>query len=518
MQKITIDPISRIEGHLKAEVVVDGGTVKEANVSGTLFRGFENILSQRDPRDAVIITQRVCGVCPICHATASATAVDAALGIDAQVPDNGRITRNIILGANYLQSHILHFYILAALDFVDVTAAADYAGDDLDLRTLKDFIAHGELGPFVPRYEGDYRLSKEQNILCTKHYLEALRARRTCHELLAVFGGKMPHNCGIVPGGVSTDVSADKVVTGLGKIQQIRQFVEECYVPDVLAVAGVYSDYFGIGAGCGTLLSYGVFDLESKAGGPPERTRFLPQGITSNGGPAEPVDMTKIAENVKHSWYMNQTKPTFLDARTVSAPGKQGAYSWLKAPRYDDKAAEVGPLARVMVAYKQGDKRIKSEVNGVASAAGIGLDKCYSVLGRHAARAIEAKVLCDAMSDWMLALKPGEPVSAPLVIPNEGEGIGFTEGPRGALCHAIRIKNKVIENYQLVVPTTWNASPKDANDQPGPIEQALIGCPVKDPANPFEVVRVIRSFDPCLACAVHVMDGRGRELGVYRIA
>lgn len=515
---ITIDPVTRIEGHLRVDAVVDDGLVKEANCSGTLFRGFEIFLKGRDPVDAARLTQRVCGVCPTAHATASALALDEALGVADSIPDNGRIVRNLILAGNILQSHVLHFYALAALDYVDVTACADYEGPCEALKSVKNFIAHGALGPFVPRYEGDYRLSKEANQACTAHYVQALQIRQLAHELVAIFGGKMPHNVATIPGGVTCDVTLDKIVQYRAKLDEIRKFVENVYIPDVLAVAGAYSDYFGIGAGCKQLLTYGGLDLEAKAGDPTQRQRFFQSGVVTSDLQLQPIDTTKISEDVKHSWFADDCASAPANGSTVPDKKKEGAYSWLKSPRYDGQVAEVGPLARMGALYLAGMPAAKTALDGAMSAAGIEPSALFSVLGRHAARALEAKLVADAAGEWLGELKPGEPAAAPYQIPDEGEGMGLTDAPRGAVGHWIKVKDKKIENYQLVVPTTWNCSPKDAQGQPGPVEQALMGTPIKDTENPFEIVRIVRSFDPCLACSIHVINAKGRELGQFQIA
>ena len=516
MQKIVIDPVTRIEGHLKVEVAVEAGKVQEARCAGTLFRGYEIILRGRHPLDAQRLTTRVCGVCPTAHALASAQALDAALGVADQIPANGRLARNLIAAGNYFQSHILHFYHLAALDFVDVTACADYAGTDPDLVSVRDFLQRGALGPFVPRYEVDFRLSAEANRELTKHYVEALRARKLAHEIVSVLGGKAPHNVGIVPGGVIGEPSPDRVAQLIGKVRQMQAFVENIYLPDVLAVAGAYGDYLEIGEGCGRFLAYGMFDLDGSSGHPAQRDRLFRQGVLNGKSQPDDVDFAKITEQVKHSWYAAGGHPS--EEVTEPSPNKDGAYSWVKSPRYDGQPHEVGPLARLRVNYARGNEKVKAAVDGVASAAGIQANALQAVLGRHAGRAIECQLLCHQMLDWLQQIEPGEPYCVPALIPAEGAGTGFVDAPRGALLHHIQIKGHRIDRYQLVVPTTWNASPKDDRDQPGPIEQALLGTKVKDTENPVEVVRIIRSFDPCLACAVHLVDARGNEKGCYPIA
>jgi len=506
---ITVDPVTRIEGHLKIEAFVDDGEVKDAQCCGTLFRGFENILVGRHPLDACRITQRVCGVCPTAHGMASSLCLDDALGVTGKIPDNGRLVRNLLLGSNYLQSHILHFFALAALDFVDVAALADYEGSDSDLKSVRAFIDRQELSPFFPRYEGDYRCDKETNIALVQGYVKALHVRRVAHEMLCIFGGKMPHNIGLVPGGVTSDVTIDKIAVFLGKLQEVREFIEDVYIPAVLTVAGAYSDYFDIGAGCGRFLSYGVMPQNGDG-------LLLPAGLLEDGKLAA-LDVAKIAEDVTHSRYDDDCSAPPAQGKTQAEPNKQGAYTWLKAPRYDGAPAEVGPLARALVAYTAGNETVQTEVNAALSAAGVGADKLVSVLGRHAARALEARIVADAMVGWLGQLKPGEPVAVAIEIPDRSAGVGLTGAPRGALGHWIEITDKVISRYQLVVPTTWNGSPHDSSETPGPIEQALIGTKIKDRDNPFEIVRIIRSFDPCLACAVHVMTTRGRTKGIYRI-
>lgn len=519
MARIIIDPVTRIEGHLKIEAIVEQGEVKDARSSGTLFRGFELILRGRDPRDASQLTQRICGVCPQTHATASVLALDSAFGIADRITDNARIMRNLLLGANYLQSHLLHFYHLAALDYVDVTKVAGYEGNNPALNSIKRFIARGELGPFLPRYEGDYRLPDEVDREATAHYVAALDIRRKAHELLALFGGKMPHNCATVAGGVTQHPTVDKIASFLWRVNEIRDFIDNVYIPDVVAVAEAYSDYFQIGSGCGNLLAYGAFDLDS--GGPDylNRRRLLQSGTLSTDLKPGKVDAGKIAEYVKHSWYSTSSTGRYPGGgETAPEPGKDGAYSWIKSPRYDGKVYEVGPLARTIVSYVGGNAAVEELIDPLLSGFKVGPEALFSVLGRHAARALECKYVADSMAVWVLQLKPGEPVYVEYELPEEGSGMGLVCGPRGALGHWVQIKEGAIANYQCVVPTTWNASPRDDQGQPGPIEQALIGTKVKDEANPFEIVRIVRSFDPCIACAVHVITPKGNDLGRFRIS
>jgi hydrogenase large subunit len=492
MHKLVIDPITRIEGHMAVEVMVDDSIVKEAKSSGTLFRGLELILEGRDPRDANRLTQRICGVCPASHSKGSAMCLDSAFNINDKIPENGRIIRNLILGSNFLQSHILHFYHLTALDYVDTKETV------------------GELHPFMPRYEGDYRLPKEINQKAVNHYLTALDIRRKSHEMLALFGGKMPHNIGIVPGGVTEKPTEDKITSFLWRLNEIREFIDNSYIPDVIAVAKVYSDYFGIGRGCGNLLDYGGFELA-------DGMLFKP-GVVSEKLELNEFTSDNITEDVKYSWYINSTSgKNPQQGDTSPEPEKKQGYSFIKSPRYESKVYEVGPLARMVINYAQGDETIKAMINQVLAEFSAEPDVLFSVLGRHAARAIECKVVADAMADWVLELKPDEPIIVEYEIPQESEGAGLTAAPRGCLGHWISIKDKKIKRYQVITPTAWNASPKDDRDQPGPIEQSLIGTKIKDEENPFEIVRIIRSFDPCLACSVHLITAKREKLGVFKV-
>jgi hydrogenase large subunit len=519
MGKITIDPVTRIEGHLKVEAMVEDGEVKDARSTGTLFRGFELILRGRDPRDASQLTQRICGVCPQVHATASVLCLDSAFGLADKITDNARLMRNLLLGCNYIQSHVLHFYHLAALDYVDVTKVADYEGNDPALKSIKSFISRGELGPFAPRYEGDYRLPDDVDRAATAHYVQALDVRRKAHEMLAIFGGKMPHNCATVAGGVTEHPTVDKMTSFLWKLNEIRDFIDDVWLPDVVAVAEAYGDYFQIGSGCGNLLAYGVFDLDGNEPDYLKRERLLKSGTISTDLNLGEVDAHKIAEYVSHSWYDDSTSGRYPgEGDTAPHPHKENGYSWIKSPRYDGKVYEVGPLARMVVSYAAGNSTVKSLVDPVLAHFGAGPEALFSVLGRHAARALECKYVADSMADWLLQLNPDEPVYTEYELPEEASGMGLVCGPRGALGHWVQIEDGKIANYQCVVPTTWNASPRDDRGQPGPIEQALIGTKIKDETNPFEIVRIVRSFDPCLACAVHVVTPKGTELGQYRIA
>jgi len=518
MGKIVIDPVTRIEGHLKVEATVENGEVKDARTTGNLFRGLELILRGRDPRDAQIITQRICGVCPQSHGIAATLNLDSAFGIADKIPDNGRIIRNLIHGAHVAQDHVLHFYHLAALDYVNVADVASYEGNDSQLNSVKDFINRGALEPFLPRYEGDYRLPPEINQQAVAHYVKALEIRRIGHEAVAIFSGKIPHSVGVVPGGVTSVPTVDNIMAYIWKIKILQDFINNVYIPDVLAVAGAYIDYAGIGVGCKNLLSYGMYDLDGTSPDYASRERLFKQGTVSADLKPADLDTNKITEHVKHSWYEDSTSARHpSQGDTKPQYGKPGAYSWTKSPRYDDKVYEVGPLARVAVTYTKGDPKMKELVEGSLAALNASPEVLFSTLGRHLARALSAKFIADQLEGWALQLKPGEPAYVEYEIPEESMGMGIVEGSRGALGHWIEIKDKKIANYQAVVPTTWNVGPMDDKGQHGPIEQAIIGTKVKDESNPFEIVRIIRSFDPCLACSIHVVTPKGRDLGQFRV-
>jgi hydrogenase large subunit len=489
---VMVDPLTRIEGHLWVEAVVEDGVVAEARTSGTLYRGFEQILVGREPLDAVQLVQRFCGVCPTAHAVASSQCLDQALGIVP--PDNGRVIRNLIQGANYIQSHILHFYHLAALDFV----------------------RGPEFPPFVPRYEADYRLPRHTSDEIVDHYVQALHVRLKAHEMSAVFSGKMPHCASVVPGGVTVTPVVDKITTFLWRLRELRDFIANVYLPDVLTIAEVYRDCADLGVGTRRFLSYGAFDLDNQPD-VTRRRRFFPMGRVCEGR-SEPVDAAKIAEDVKSSWYRSPSHLHPAVGETVPDPAKKGAYSWLKAPRYDGLSYEVGPAARAMVAYAaNGDSAHVKALDEALGHLRLEPTQLASVMGRHLARAVETRVLADAMADWVLEIKLDQPVCVPHALPAAATGQGLWDASRGALGHWISIAQKKIERYQAVVPTTWNASPRDDRNQPGAIELALAGTPVPDPQNPFAVARIVRSFDPCVACAVHLVTPRGKLLNAFRV-
>ena len=479
--RVAIDPLTRIEGHLKIEATVENKKVVDAKSGGTLYRGFEQILVGRNPLDAVQITQRFCGVCPIPHAIASAQALENAFGIVP--PNNGRIIRNIMQGANYIQSHILHFYHLASLDY--------FRGPDVP--------------PFIPRYEADYRVPKTVHDTLVNHYIQAYQIRLKAHELCAIWAGKMPHAASIVPGGVSIIPRLDNITTSLWRLKELTDFIENVYLPDVFTVSEIYRDYFQIGVGCKNLLSYGLFDLEAEPD-VTKRKRFIPMGRMA-GGKVASVDPRKITEDVKSSFYDSGSHLHPGKGETLPNAAKSGAYSWLKAPRYDNEVYEVGPLARMAMAYEtKSNLKVVQLIDDALGRLQLGPESLYSVMGRHLSRAIECKIVADEIGPMILQVKLDEPVCTDHKIPDSAQGMGLWCAARGALGHWIDIKGGKIARYQAVVPTTWNASPKDDRSQPGPIEQAMIGTVVEDTENPFALARIVRSFDPCIACAVHILE------------
>ncbi len=465
-----IDPVTRLEGHLKIKVTVDtvNGVqqVVDAWATGTLFRGFESILINRHPADAQHITQRICGVCPTSHGLASVMALDKAYGITA--PTNARIMRNLVLGANHIDSHILHFYHLAAPDFIK--------GPDMP--------------PWQPSWDADRRIDAATTNTLVNHYVTALDMRRKAHEMGAIFGGRLPHPPTYIPGGFTTKPSSAMISKFKTYLQEITAFISNTYIPDAEVLAKVYSDYKGIGRGYGNLLAYGVFDLDSAG-----TNRLLKRGRVVNGATSvQTVNVNAITEQVKYSWYADSTA-NLNPASGVTTPQypKDPGYSWLKAPRYQNTAYETGPLARMWV---NGDYR-----------------RGISVMDRHLARAYETYKVAQAMNTWVGQINTSGAVAATKATPSSASAIGLTEAPRGALGHWLQISGGKISRYQIITPTCWNASPRDGAGAAGPIEKALIGTPVANIDQPVEVVRVIHSFDPCLSCAVHVMrPGEGKKI------
>jgi Ni,Fe-hydrogenase I large subunit len=568
-KEIVIDPLTRIEGHLRIEARVEDGRVTDAWSSGTMFRGVELILKGRDPREAWLLTQRICGVCTTVHAVCSVRAVENALGIT--VPNNARLMRNLIEGAQFIQDHVVHFYHLHAPDWVDVVNAlqadpvatsdlarsiSDWPNSSPDyFRSVRDrlqtFVDSGQLGIFGNAYWGHpaYKLPPEANLLAVAHYLEALSFQRESMQMHAILGGKNPHPQTYLVGGMALPVDSDspealnpeRISTLRDLAAKALDFVTRVYIPDLLLVASYYDEWASLGRGPANYLSVG--DFPTATGGNPADL-WLPRGVVTGGDlstPPQPLDHERIREYVTHSWYtyaggdaaglhpyQGETQPTFTGPQPpFDYLNTDGKYSWLKAPRYEDRAMEVGPLARMVVAYAAGHARAQQLIDQTLSSLGVGSEALLSTLGRVAARGIETVLIAEQMESWLdeleaniaagdLAIHEGT-LWDPDTWPTEAVGWGATEAPRGALAHWVRIRNRKIENYQAVVPTTWNGSPRDPTGQRGPWEEALVGTPVADPDKPVEILRTVHSFDPCMACAVHVVDPRSGEVTRVRV-
>ena len=542
-KRITIDPITRIEGHLRIEVEVAEGKVVNAWSSGQMFRGIEIILKGRDPLDAPHFTQRSCGVCTYTHYLCSVRAIEDA--VDVKIPDNARIIRNLLHGAQFLHDHIIHFYHLHALDWVDIVSAlkADPAGtakaaDNLSnaphggtryfksiQERLQTFVDSGQLGPLNNAYWGHpaYKLPPEANLMASAHYLEALRIQARAARMHAIFGGKNPHLQSLVVGGVTCvkDLTPDRIAEFLHIWKETLDFVKNVYIPDLLAVASFYKDWGAIG-GTTNFLAWGDLPEGEKE---PD-SLFMPRGVIMNRNLAgmKMAKQEKVTEHVVRSWYEKDKARHPFDGETKPEHGEykpdSGRYSWLKAPRYDDEPCEVGPLARVLVAYGKGKQEIKDLVDSTLKKLDIPVAALFSTLGRTAARGLETIAIGNAMEGWINELieniKNGNTKTYnPWEMPDKAMGCGLNDVARGSLGHWIKIENKKIKNYQYVVPSTWNLGPRCAKGKLGPVEESLIGTPVADPKRPLEVLRTVHSFDPCIACAVHIIDPDSNE--VYKV-
>lgn len=566
-QRIVIDPITRIEGHLRIEVVVDDNNVVTQAYSGsTLWRGLETIVRNRDPRDAGFFMQRICGVCTFSHYKAGIIAVENALGIEP--PLNAILTRTLMNNALFLHDHPVHFYQLHGLDFVDVVSAlsADvrkasdeafkfcdtpYACGADKLKEVQDkvgaFVKKGALGPFANAYFGHptYRLSPEQNLIALSHYLECLRIQRTAAQMMAIFGAKQPHPQSLTVGGVTCVMDImDPARLGeyMSKFNEVADFVNRAYYPDLVMAAKAY------GSEPSVLGDIGVSNLWTHKEFQYSKNEWLfDSGIIMDGDISKVYDLDedKITEEATHSWYKNdaplhpydgEQEPNYTglkDEKTMNAQGEmvdskvfdtQGKYTWIKAPRYGGKPMQVGPIANIVVNYAKGNKRVVSVVDKFLKDAGLPLSAVFSTLGRTACRMIEAKVVADngllAFNNLIANIKAGDTQTcAKYVIDNSKEYKGRYIGhvPRGALSHWCRIENGVIKNWQAVVPSTWNATPIDKDGVKGAYEMCLVGLKIADLKQPLEVIRKIHSYDPCIACAVHVMDTKGNELGKYKV-
>jgi len=562
-KRIVIDPITRIEGHLRIDVEVDGGHVRNSWSSGQMLRGIEVILRDRDPRDAWLFTQRICGVCTTVHAIASVRTVENALGLE--IPLNAQYIRNIILAAHGLHDHIVHFYHLSALDWVDIVEALK--GDPAETAKLAESLSpwprnsrrefeavraklqavvdSGQLGIFTNGYWGHpaMKLSPEVNLLAASHYLQALEYQRKANQVVAILGGKTPNIQNLAVGGVANAINLDsQAALNMAKLYQIKDllsevltFVEQVYLPDVIAIGAMYPEWLSYGAGVKNYLA--VPDLPLDAAG----TQFdLPGGTIFDGdlGTVKPLEsfvdpyfQENVAECIAHSWYDGDWTRHPWEEETVphyTEYEADGKYSWIKSPRFQGRPMQVGPLAQMLVGYASGHESIKKWVDHALSQASsiagtrLGPGVLHSTLGRHLARAVRSVVLNDlALKHWGLLVENiGKGDTAifeqPIFPPGEQRGFGFHEAPRGTLSHWIVIRDGKIANYQCVVPSTWNAGPRDDKGNRGPYEASLVGNPVADSERPLEVVRTIHSFDPCLACAVHTLDPEGREVARVR--
>jgi quinone-reactive Ni/Fe-hydrogenase large chain len=566
-KRVVVDPITRIEGHLRIEVVVDdNNVVQEAYSGSTLWRGIETILRGRDPRDAGFMTQRICGVCTFSHYRAGIVAVENALGITP--PLNALLTRTLMSNALFLHDHIVHFYHLHALDWVDIVSAlsadpkaasqeafkfCDYpfaCGEDqlkLVQDRVKKFVEKGNLGPFANAYYGHptYHLTPEQNLIALSHYLECLRIQRVAAQAMAIFGGKNPHPQSLTVGGVTCvmDIlNPSRLGEYMVKFQEVADFVNRAYYPDLLMAGGAYAKEPSVlgDVGVANLFTYKEFQYSAN--------EFLfDSGIVLNGDLSKihDIDESKITEEATHSWYKNdaplhpydgEQEPNytgFVDGENIDGKGEvvttkvfdtKGKYSWIKAPRYNGMPMQVGPLANIVVNFAKGNKFVVPVVEKFLKDTGLPLEAVLSTLGRTATRMIEAKVIADngllAFNNLIANIKSGDTQTcAKYVIDKDKEYRGRYMGhvPRGVLSHWCRIKNGVIENWQAVVPSTWNASPKDSKGQMATYEACLVGMKIADLKQPLEIIRKIHSYDPCIACAVHVMDTKGNDISEYKI-
>ena len=563
--RIVVDPVTRIEGHLRIEAEIKDGKIVDAYSSSTMVRGLENIVKGRDPRDVWAFVQRTCGVCTTVHAITSVRAVEDALGI--AIPPNAEMVRNIMEGALYMHDHAVHFYHLHALDWVDVVNAlkADPAEtskiaqsisnwpksspgyfSDIQKR-IKKFVESGQLGIFANGYWGhpQMKLPAAVNLLGVAHYLEALEWQKEIVKVHTILGGKNPHPNYLV-GGMACAINEESTgglnaerLAHVGKLlKEGKRFIEQVYIPDLLAIASFYKDWGGIGIGIGNYMSYG--DFPTNGYGDPSSFKF-PQGVILNRDLSKVHDVdhrnNDIEEFVNNSWYDNYAEgadtgrhpwegETNIKYSGPKPPYAQldveQKYSFVKTPRWQGKPMEVGPLARLLVGYGRGNKEIQDAVNGALSHLNVPVDALFSTLGRTAARGIETQLVANWTMEFydtlMSNIKNGDTRMANMELwdpskwPAEAKGVGFTEAPRGALAHWIKIKDGKTENYQQVVPTTWNASPRDPKGQKSAYESALIGTPVADPELPLEIIRTVHSFDPCLACAVHLYDEHGNHI------
>ncbi|HYX20643.1 MAG TPA: nickel-dependent hydrogenase large subunit [Thermoanaerobaculia bacterium] len=563
MTRIVVDPVTRIEGHLRIDCEVDGGKVQKAWSSGQMYRGIETILLGRDPRDAWIFTQRFCGVCTTVHAIASVRTVENALGLE--IPLNAQYIRNLIVMAHAMHDHIVHFYQLSALDWVDVVSAlkadpakasalanslSPWPGNSKEqLKAVQDkvksYVEAGQLGIFTNGYWGHpaMKLPPEVNLLAVAHYLQALDYQRRVNQVVTILGSKTPNIQNLAVGGVANAINLDNEATlNMNRLFRVKDildemnaFIQQVYFVDVCAIAGMYPDWLGYGAGVTNYLAVPDLPLDGKG------TKFdLPGGTIFNGDLAtvkeiktfqDPYFKENVTESIAHSWYDGDWSKHPYEEETVPKYTKfddSKKYSWVKAPRFQGKVMQVGPLAQVLVGFALGHEPTKRwavktlETAGAVAKKQLSPAVLHSTLGRHAARMIRTCVISElALKHWnLLAENIGKGDTAifnqPVFPKGEQRGFGFHEAPRGTLSHWVVIQDGKIKNYQAVVPSTWNAGPRDEKNQPGPYEASLVGNPVANPELPLEVLRTVHSFDPCLACAIHTLDPEGREIATVR--
>ncbi len=563
-KRVVIDPITRIEGHLRVDVEVDQGSVQKAWASCTMWRGLEKVLIGRDPREAWLTVQRFCGVCTTVHAMASVRGVEDSLKL--MIPPNAQMIRNLILIGHALHDHIVHFYHLSALDWVDVTtignadpkkaaslaqSLSDWPGNSVKAMTevqrkIKGLIAGGQLGIFAHGYWGhpEMRLSPEANLMAVSHYLQALEYQRKANQVVAMLGGKTPHIQNLTVGGVANAINPDSMAAlNLDRIyrmkalfDEVAAFVQQVYVPDVCAIAALYPEWLERGMGASNFLA--VPDLPTD----PRNTTFdLPGGVITDMNLAgvrpikdwsDPTLRKAVTEDVTHAWYEGDAPQHPWQGETIPKPGPfedEGKYSWVKAPRYEGRPTEVGPLAAVLTGYAQGHTLTKkwadaalATINGLSKKQ-FGPAALRSSLGRHGARAIRAAMLSELAGTHLQRLMDnvangdGRVHNPPTFPAGEVAGVGFHEAPRGTLSHWVVVKDGKVHNYQAVVPTTWNASPRDHKEQPGPYEASIEGLPIADAESPLEVLRAVHAFDPCMACACHVLTPNGEKVSTVKV-
>lgn len=559
LKRFTIDPITRIEGHLRIEVDLDpNNVVKDAYSSSGVFRGIELIMQDRDFHDVGLFAQRICGVCTYTHYRVGTEAVEAALNV--QIPTDARIVRNLLHASLFLHDHVVHFYQLAGMDWFDVVSALSADPVKTAAEALKysstpynagigtyrvvqqrvgALVASGELGPFANGYWGNpaYKLTSEQNLIMLSHYLDALSVQRTLAQAMAVLGGKNPHPQSLVVGGVTSImdiVNPSRLAEFLGKMQSGAQFVQTAYLADMRMVADGYraEAQAGIGYGVPNFMSYGAFPLDNIPW--PKGSMLFPSGIFNRDtGLLTVLDAAQIKEDVTRAWYQGpdhgiypadeQTVPEFTGYEADGSLNRSGKYSWIKAPRYQGMPMEGGPLARLLIGRAHNNPLFVKAVADFEQSVpgGFGPEEWYSTVGRTAARAVESDIIASQVASWVdeLAANVGQGQTETYTAPvnTSGEGFRLLDAPRGALGHWIRIENSRVSHYQAVVPSTWNASPRDQKGQRGPYEASLINTPLAVADSPLEVLRTVHSFDPCIECAVHVVNSKGAEVAQFQV-